>query len=174
MVSQYARKTADIRPTVWVSLDSAGALQTREQTQDERLAQVIPPKGEYRLRVIAFAEPFEMPKAEQFGGGMQEMTRVLLEVVDGPGKGKQTTLLCSFAVSKRSNLGKIYGATVGLPEAGDDWDPVAMLNKEFVAYLQPSKNVDDNGKPKGTDCSWDTVARVGGETEAAQAEALWA
>lgn len=155
--------------------DASGNIRTREQTQDERLAQVVPPKGEYRLRVAAFAEPFEMARAEQFGGGMQEMTRLLLEIVGGPGAGKQTTLLCSFAVSKRSNLGRIYGATVGLPEAGDDWDPVAMLNKEFTAYLQPSKNVDENGKPRGTDCSWDTVASVGGGAGSdAAAEALWA
>lgn len=161
MTSQYARTVSEARPTVWV-MSKNGQIVTHEQTQDERNAIGIPPKGEYRLRVVAFAEPFEMPRSLEFGGGMQEMTRLLLEVVGGPANGKRTTLLCSYTVSKRSNLGRIYAATVGMPGSGDEWDPTLMLDKEFVAYLQPSKNLDENGKPKGTDCSWDTVAPVDG------------
>lgn len=151
-----------------------GSIEEHEQTQDERQALQIPPKGEYRLKVKGFGVPFEMPRSPEFGGGMQTMTRLLLEVVGGPGNGKRTTLLTSYSVSRRSNLGKIYGATVGMPEPGQEWDPVLMLDQEFTAYLQPSKNLDENGKPKGTDCSWDTVAAVGEPAVTAAAADIWA
>lgn len=167
MTSQYARTVSDIRPTVWVQKTASGEIEEHEQTQDERQALQIPPKGEYRLKVKGFAVPFDMPRSQEFGGGMQTMTRLLLEVQGGPGAGKRTTLLTSYAVSRRSNLGRIYAATVGMPSPGEDWDPVLMLEQEFTAYLQPSKNVDEHGKPKGTDCSWDTVAAVGDASSAA-------
>lgn len=163
--SQYARTVSDIRPTVWVYKADDGTIQEREQTQEERQALQTPPKGEYRLKVKGFAVPFEMSNFDKTG--MQDMTRLLLEVQGGPGAGKRTTLLVSYTVSKRSNLGRIYGATVGMPEAGSNWDPVLMLEQEFTAYLQPSKNVDEHGKPKGTDCSWDTVAAIGDASTAA-------
>lgn len=173
MNSQYARTVSEIRPTVWVYKAADGTFQEREQSQDERAQIQIPPKGEYRLKVVGFAVPFEMPRSADFGGGMQTMTRLLLEVAGGPAAGKRCTLLVSYAVSRRSNLGKIYGATVGMPAPGESWDPVLMLDQEFTAYLQPSKNLDENGKPKGTDCSWDTVAAVG-SAQAATSDADWA
>lgn len=174
MTSQYARTVSDIRPTVWVQRNEDGSIHEHEQTQDERQALQIPPKGEYRLKVKGFAVPFDMPRSQEFGGGMQTMTRLLLEVQGGPGNGKRTTLLTSYAVSKRSNLGRIYGATVGMPAPGEDWDPVLMLEQEFTAYLQPSKNQDENGKPKGTDCSWDTVAAIGEAAASTGTDDTWA
>lgn len=174
MTSQYARTVSDIRPTVWVYKDESGEIREREQTQEERQQQQIPPKGEYRLKVKAFAAPFEMTRHQDYGGGVQTMTRLLLEVVGGPGNGKRTNLLVSYAVSKKSNLGKVYGATVGMPAPGEDWDPVLMLEKEFTAYLQPSKNLDENGKPKGTDCSWDTVAAIGEAAASTGTDDTWA
>jgi hypothetical protein len=172
--SQYTRKASDIKPTVWVYRADDGTFQTREQTKDERDSLQIPPKGEYRLRVKAFAEPFEMNKKAEYGGGVQEMTRLLLEVVGGPGAGKRTTLLCSFSFGKSSNLGRVFAAATNrVIASGDDCDPVDMLEGEFVAYLQPSKNLDEHGKPKGTDCSWDTVAPAAG-TASAEDASTWA
>lgn len=173
-VSQYARQAKDISPTVWVYKDADGSIKTREQTQDERLAILIPPKGEYRLKVKAFAEPFERPKSQQYGGGMQEKTILLLEVQGGPGNGKLCTLWATYVFSKGSNLGKIFKAVTGIAiTPGSVPDPIAMLEGEFTAYLQPSQNLDDNGKPKGTDCSMDTVASVG-DAVAAAAGSDWA
>lgn len=151
-----------------------GSIQEREQTQEERQQLQVPPKGEYRLKIKGFAVPFEWQQKAEYGGGMREMTRLLLEVQGGPGNGKLLSLLCPFVVGKKSNLGKIYGATVGLPAPGEDWDPVLMLEQEFTAYLQPSKNLDENSKPKGTDCSWDTVAAVGETAAATGTDDTWA
>ncbi len=173
-VSQYARQAKDISPTIWVYKQDDGSIATREQTQEERLAIQIPPKGEYRLKLKAFAEPFERPKSAEFGGGMQEKTILLLEVQGGPGNGKQVTLWVTYVFSKGSNLGKIYKAVTGESiTPGSVPDPIKMLEGEFTAYLQPSQNLDDNGKPKGTDCSMDTVAPVG-ESAAAATNSDWA
>lgn len=93
MTSQYARTVSDIRPTVWVQKTANGDIEEHEQTQEERQQLQIPPKGEYRLKVKAFAVPFDMPRSQDFGGGMQTMTRLLLEVATGQAAGKRLTLL---------------------------------------------------------------------------------
>ncbi len=161
MVSQYAREASTIAPTVWVYKTDDGNYATREQTKEEREAFQIPPRGEYRLKVKGFAEPFERPKDAKYGGGMQEKTILLLEVQGGPGNGKRCTLWATYVFSKGSNLGKVFQAVTKRPiMPGDVPDPVEMLEGEFTAYLQPSQNLDENGRPKGTDCSWDTVAAI--------------
>lgn len=173
MSSKYAMTAKEAQPTIWVMRNDKGEIVEHEQTQDERTALQIPPKGEYRLRLKAFAEPFEMPRSPEFGGGMQTMTRLLLEVAAGPAQGKRTTLLCSWSIGPRSNLGKVFKATTGqVVENGVEYDPVDMLEGEFTAYLQPSKNLNEDGKPKGTDCSWDTVSAVG-ETAATGTDDAW-
>lgn len=166
-MSAYTISASQAAPTIWVRKDSKGAIVTHEQTQDERMAHGVPPKGEYQLRVISFAEPFEMPRSEQFGGGVQQMTRLELEVLNGKGKGKTCTLLCGWSIGPRSNLGKVYRAVTGKAvENGVDYDVTDILGGEFTAYLQPSDQLDDAGKPRGTRCSWDTVAAVGADAAA--------
>lgn len=173
MVSQYAIE-AKGQTTTWVKKNANGELVTTEQTQDERAAQiVIPKRGEYRLRVAAFAEPFELARSEQYGGGMQKMTRLLLTLVGGPGDGKQTTLLAGWSIGSKSNLGKVFSATTGKAPAPSGMnDPVEMLNKEFIAFLAPSDALDDAGNPRYTVISWDTVAPAPREGADA-AEDLW-
>lgn len=149
-------------PTIWVRKDAKGNVVTHEQTQDERMAHIVPPRrGEFRLKVVSFAEPFEMPRAEQFGGGVQQMTRLELEIQNGPGKGKVCTLLCGWSIGPRSNLGKVYAAATGKAvEKAGEYDVIDLLGGEFSAYLMPSEKLDDDGNPRGTNCSWDTVAAV--------------
>lgn len=162
MSSAYTLSAAQGAATVWVRKDAQGNVVTHEQTQDERMAHVVPPRGEYTLIVRSFAEPFEMARAEQFGGGMQTMTRLELEIADGRGKGKTCVLLCGWSIGPRSNLGKVYRAVTGKAvDNGGEYDVAEILGGRFVAYLQPSDALDDNGKPRGTRCSWDTVAPVG-------------
>lgn len=160
-VSQYAIE-AKGQATVWVSRNENGELATHEQTQDERALQVVVPRrGEYRLKLAAFCEPFEMERSEKFGGGKQMMSRLLLTIVGGPGDGKQTTLLAGWSIGARSNLGKIFSATTGKePATNGVNDPVDMLNGEFVAFLAPSDALNEHGNPKYTTISWDTVAPV--------------
>ena len=174
-MSAYTISAASAAPTIWVRKNEAGKIVTHEQTQDERMAHAVPPKGEYQLRVVSFAEPFEMPRAEQYGGGVQTMTRLELEIANGRGVGKRCTLLCGWSIGPRSNLGKVYRAVTGKPvENGGEYDLTAILGGEFTAYLQPSEAVDDTGKPRGTRCSWDTVAAVGAETTAGGDSDDWA
>lgn len=168
MVSSYVIDSSSAQATVFVRRAADGSLEKEEQSQDQRAAQVVPPKGEYRLKVTGFAEPFEMPRAEQFGGGTQLMTRLELQIVGGRGDGKTTTVLCGWPtrIGPRSNLGKVYMATknTGIPE-GMKVDVADILGGEFEAYLRPSDKLDDFGKPRYTVIAWDTVAPVGGSGE---------
>lgn len=164
MSSEYAIEIKNVQPTIWVYRDADGKIKEREQTKEEREEQVVPPRGEYTLRVKAFAKPFEMAKSEQYGGGTQLMTRLLLEIVEGGKanlKGMQTTALCSLAISKNSNLGRVYLATTGLSiDQGGTADPTLMLEKDFQVYLKQDK-LDENGNRTRTAPAWETIARVG-------------
>jgi hypothetical protein len=168
MSSEYSIEIKNVSPTIWVYRDTDGKIKEREQTKEEREEQIVPPRGEYTLKVKAFAKPFEMTKSEQYGGGVQMMTRLLLEVVDGGKaslKGQQTTALCSLAISKNSNLGRVYLATTGKSiDQGGTADPTLMLEQEFQVYLKQDK-LDDNGNRTRTAPAWETVAKVGESAE---------
>jgi hypothetical protein len=168
MSSDYSIEIKNVSPTIWVYRDTDGKIKEREQSKEEREEQIVPPRGEYTLKVKAFAKPFEMTKSEQYGGGVQMMTRLLLEVVDGGKaslKGQQTTALCSLAISKNSNLGRVYLATTGKSiDQGGTADPTLMLEQEFQVYLKQDK-LDDNGNRTRTAPAWETVAKVGESAE---------
>jgi hypothetical protein len=166
-VSEYKVGVSGGFTTTWVRKDKKGNIVEHEQTPDERDAHVVPKKGEYRLKVRGFAKPFEMNRAEQFGGGVQTMTRLELELMNGRDKGKVCTLLTGLSLSPRSNLGKVFTAITGedLSRGGVEYDLADMLGGEFSAYLLPSDQTWDDGKPKGTRCSWDTVAAIGDDED---------
>ena len=167
-MGEYDIAVRDIQPTIWVYKDADGSIKEREQSKEEREEQIVPPRGEYTFRVKAFAKPFEMARSEQFGGGVQTMTRLLLEIVDGGSgklKGQQTTALCSLSMSKRSNLGAVYMATTGESlEAGGTADPTKMLEKDFSVYAKQDK-LDDNGNRTKTVLAWDTVEKAGASSD---------
>lgn len=171
-MGEYDIEIKDVQPTIWVYKDPAdGKIKEREQSKDERQEQVVPPRGEYVFRIKAFAKMFEMPKSAQYGGGTQEMTRLLLEVVSGPSskvEGQLTSVLCTRAMSRGSNLGKVYMKSTGLdldPQMGSA-DPTKMLEKCFSVYAKQDK-LDDSGNRKNTSLAWDTVERADGKPEPA-------
>lgn len=161
--SKYLIQGSAGAPTVWVRKNSDGEIYTHEQTQEERMQHIVPPAGEYRLRLISFAEPFEM-QSEMYGKSIN--TRLELQIVGGRGDGKTLTLLTTWMIGPRSNLGKVYKAITGRPvDRGIEYDPTEMLGGEFRALLYPSENLDENNKPRGTKCTWDSVKPVGATSD---------
>ena len=145
-------------PTVWVRKNEKGEIFTHEQTQEERMQHIVPPAGEYVLKVISFAEPFEMDGEY----GRSTNTRLELEIQGGRGNGKVLTLLTTWIIGPRSNLGKVFRAVTGNPvDRGGNFDLTDLIGGQFKALLYPSENLDGDGKPKGTKCTWDSVKPVG-------------
>lgn len=143
---------------MWVRKDDKGELVTHEQTQDERMQHIVPPAGEYTLRIISFAEPFEMDGEY----GKSTNTRLELVIVGGRGDGKVCTLLTTWIIGPKSNLGKVFRAVTGKPvDKGGEYDLTELIGGQFKALLYPSESVDDAGKPKGTKCTWDSVKPAG-------------
>lgn len=177
-MSEYTIASTGIQ-TVWVRKDPAGNLVKTEQTQEERFAHVVPPMAEYEVLVRGFAEPFEM----MFDNKPQRKTRLELVIQnEGPGKGKTCTILVGWSIGPKSYLGKVYRATTGENVTqGGEYDITKILGGRFRAMLMPSANVDENGKPRGTNVSWDTfdaLNPVGAQPVGAAAPAdnagLWA
>lgn len=145
-------------PTVWVRKNERGEIVTHEQTQEERMQHVVPPAGEYVLRVLSFAEPFQMVSQEY---GESTNTRLELQIVGGKGDGKICTLLTTWVIGPRSNLGKVYQAVTGRAvDSGGEFDMTDILGGQFRALLYPSDKVDEQGKPRGTRCTWNSVKAV--------------
>ena len=171
--SQYQIEVKTVQPTIWVYKDTDGKIKEREQTKDEREEQIVPPRGEYTFKVVAFAKKFQMANFDKTG--MQDMTRLLLEIVDGGKaslKGERTTALCSLSISKGSNLGKVYMATTGegLEPGRPPADPTLMLDKTFSVYAKQDK-LDENGDRTKTVLAWDTVEKAGGVTPESEEDA---
>lgn len=122
---------------------------------------IVPPKGEYQFEVTGYALPFEMPKAEEFGGGTQAMTRVEFTIADGKGKGKMFTQLWGFSIGPKSNLGRFCRLMkMDLTPANGSWDLDNMIGYTGSGYLTPSETLGDDGKPKYVKLSLDTVEGV--------------
>lgn len=173
-MSEYTIASSGIS-TVWVRKDAAGNLSKSEQTQEERMSHVIPPMGEYTVLIRGFAEPFEM----MFDDRPTKKTRLELVIQnDGPGKGKVCTILIGWSIGPRSYLGKVYRAVTGeAVTKGGEYDLTRILGGQFKATLLPSSNVDENGKPRGTNVSWDTFDALnpsGGAAAGDGASGLWA
>jgi hypothetical protein len=146
----------------------------REETQDERMSHIVPPPGFYDLKVNGIATPFEMARSEVYGGGVQTMTRLLCEIQGGKGHGKEITLLLGWSLGARSNMTKVFKAVLGDRNTVGEIDLADLLNGQFNAYLEPSEDKWDDGRPKGTRCTWATVKPVGGPGgEEVDEDALW-
>ena len=172
-MGEYDIEVRTVQPTIWVYKDTDGKIKEREQTKEEREEQIVPPRGEYTFKVVAFAKKFQMANFDKTG--MQDMTRLLLEIVDGGKaslKGERTTALCSLSISKGSNLGKVYMATTGegLEPGRPPADPTLMLDKTFSVYAKQDK-LDENGDRTKTVLAWDTVEKAGGVTPESEEDA---
>ena len=128
---------------------------------------VVPPAGQYRLKLTGFAEPKEaaIPEIYQKDGGPKTKmeTRLELEIMDGPGKGHMW--ICSyvtFSLGDRANAFNLYVATLcdgdkkNAPQQRD-WDD--MLQKEFMGYVTNPK-IKDDGTPLRAALSWDTLSPI--------------
>jgi hypothetical protein len=122
---------------------------------------IVPPKGEYQFQVTGYALPFEMPKSEDYGGGTQTMTRVEFTITEGKGKGKLFTQLWGFSIGPKSNLGRFCRLMkMDLTPANGSWDLDNMIGYTGSGYLTPSETLGDDGKPKYTKLSLDTVEGI--------------
>lgn len=136
---------------------------------------VVPPKGEYRLKVTGLGEPFEDEIPAQYrkrlpsgeidpnGPATSTKTRLELTIVGGNHDGEKvlisylTLSLSSGGKSGRpANLYVIFQAAC--PEGGTD--PGDMLGRDFFAYLKPSDSKRDDGTPKYAVMSYDTCSPV--------------
>jgi hypothetical protein len=150
----------------WLTKQRDGSV-TEERI--ERNIYVVPPMGTYRLRLLRFAKPFELPKAEQYGGGTQTMTRLELMVVGGQGHGKLVTPMVSLSLGERSKLGQVARAAIkrdlGAGEAFDLFSVCHYWDQEtdshdFMATLKPGNSLDENGKPKHCNIVDGTIAKI--------------
>ena len=123
---------------------------------------VVPPKGEYRFMITGYADPFEMPKSADYGGGTQVMTRIELTIIEGPGKGKMFDQMWGFTIGEKSNLGgflRRMGVDLSLRDGTFDLDRI--IGYTGSGYLTPSTTLGDDGKPRYTKLSIETVDGLG-------------
>lgn len=127
----------------------------------------VPPAGQYRMKLIGFGEPKEVPISEQFrkadGPTTKIETKLEIEITDGPGKGHQFIVSwVTFSLGDMANAFKLYVATVcnGDKKSAPvtrNWDD--MIGKEFSGYVTNPKMKED-GTPARAALSWDTLAPV--------------
>lgn len=155
-MSDYTITAGGSTVDYWVSRNAQGEIVEEEI---DRSKYVVPPADTYRLRFKRFAKPFEMPKAEKYGGGTQTMTRLELEIVGGKGNGKKAAVLVGWAFGPRAAFGRVMRACERREiETGEEVDLFGLAEKEFSAYLQPSDDKDPTtGKAKYANMLRDTI-----------------
>jgi hypothetical protein len=120
---------------------------------------VIPPTGDYDLRLVGFAKPYQQPISKEYQrkGGPTESTKTSLEfeIISEHGKGYRflwNFITWSLAMGTRGNpshMGRIYKA--GVLKGGNPDGPLAFENLigcEFHAHVVASEDWDDEGNPK--------------------------
>lgn len=150
-----------------------------EQTKDEWMACVVPPPGQYRLRITGFAVPFQTPNKYKGqvdkNGRMDERdflmkTKLDLVIVGGPGDGKHVLIWAPWPsrMTPGTNIGRVFFAATGYDPDGtqDMYDPVDMLGCEFLAFVQGSEGLNEQGKPKTAVMLWESVKPVSAEAVA--------
>jgi hypothetical protein len=123
IVSNIVRKTA------------SGALSITESKREDYS---VPPEGEYEWEITGFAEPFEMAKSAEFGGGMQTKTRLEFTILSGKGQGRKFNQMFTWSVGSKATLGqliaKVRGQGVGLGETFELTDLIGMKAKSYVNH----------------------------------------
>lgn len=141
-----------------------------EQTKDEWMACVVPPPGQYRCRIAGFAVPFQVRntyKGQLNKSGQVDdreflmKTKLDLVIVGGPGDGKHVLIWAPWPnrMTPGTNIGRVFFAATGYSpdDKQDTWDPVDMLDCEFLGFIQGSETLNDQGKPKTAVMVWETV-----------------
>lgn len=166
MVSAYTMTANESGPTLMIRRNGA-------KVESNRAEYTVPPKGQYTLELTGFAEPFEMPRAEQFGGGVQQMTRLEYTILSEKGKGKKFTQMVSFTIGSKSKMGQIISAARGKPiGAGESVDLLDIIGLKFTATVTHDKTkdgvvkVDADGKPLYASVVIDTIEPLSADGEA--------
>lgn len=129
---------------------------------------VVPPTGEYHLKLIGFSETFddEIPVKYQKTGGptTSKKTSVELEIASGRGQGRRflwNFISFSLGMGKNpSHLGRVYRAGVlngGEPPRGQQLLFDDLIGCEFQAFVQASDMVDEEGKPAYATLAKETI-----------------
>jgi hypothetical protein len=144
----------------------------------ERNIYTVPPMGTYRLRLLRFAKPFQLPKAPEYlkpgDDPMQTMTRLELMIVGGPGHGRMCTPMVTVSLGERSKLGQIARAAIKRDLASSEaFDLLSICHNldqendahDFMATLKPSIALDEMDKPKYTNIVDKTISKVSETTD---------
>jgi hypothetical protein len=163
-MSDYVIEVKDSQPNIMVRRDGSGALYEAETERDSYL---VPPAGEYTLRIVGFAKPFEMT-SEKYGTSTK--TRIEFEIASEKGRGKRFTGLYTWTVGEKANLGKLIRRARGIEipkgsiDVADLILPVPPI--EFVCFVSNSDDLDDAGRPKYADVVLESVKAAGAERPA--------
>lgn len=124
----------------------------------DRESIVVPPTGQYHLKLTGFSEPKddEIPERFRKDGGptTRKITSVELEIASGKGAGRRFFWnYVSFSLGggdNPSHLLRVYiaGVTKGdKPAKGKQLIFDDLIGAEFNAYVSASETKDDRGRP---------------------------
>ena len=152
----------------WLTKHSDGSV--TEEKMERNLYFVPPTQALCRLRLLRFSTTFEIPKAAEYGGGMQTMLRLELRLVGGHGDGRNISPMVSATIGPKSKLGQIIRAALKRNLGpGEQFNLYSICHyndkdnptHDFVAMLQPSDKRDEQtGKPLHTQIVDKTITEV--------------
>lgn len=167
-VSEYTYTAKDTTPSIMVRKDAAGNIVKAESKREDYS---VPPAGQFDLEITGFAEPFQMARAAEFGGGEQTMTRLEFLIHGPKGAGRKFTQMVGLSFGPKSKLGGIYGGARGKPiDKGEEIDMINMIGLRFSSFVAHDKNqsgavkVDAEGKPLYASVVIDTIVPKAGAT----------
>lgn len=143
----------------------------------DRESVVVPPTGQYHLRMTGFSEPKEEEIAEKYrkenGPTTRKITSVELEIASGKGAGRRFFWnYVSFSLGggdNPSHLLRVYMAGVlkgDKPAKGKQLIYDDLVGAEFNAYVIASETKDDKGRPTFAKVEAKTIAVVASADDA--------
>ncbi len=143
-MSAYTLTATDSIVSNIVRKDANGALVITESKREDY---AVPPEGEYEWEITGFAEPFEMAKAAEFGGGMQTKTRLEFTILSGKGQGRKFNQMFTWSVGAKATLGQLIAKVRGQGlSSGESFDLTDLLGMKGKSYVNHS--LDLGGKVK--------------------------
>lgn len=143
----------------------------------DRESIVVPPTGQYHLKLTGFSEPKEDQIKEEFrkegGPSTRTITSVELEIASGKGAGRRFFWnYVSFSLgggTNPSHLLRVYiaGVTKGdKPAKGKQLIFDDLIGAEFNAYVIASDTKDDKGRPTFAKVEAKTISTVANADDA--------
>lgn len=144
----------------------------------DRDAVLVPPTGQYHLKLTGFSQPTQDAIKEEYqkegGPTTRTITSVELEIASGRGAGRRFFWnYVSFSLGggdkNPSHLLRVYKAGVlkgASPAKGTQLFFDDLIGAEFVAYVIASETKDDKGRPTYAKLSKDTIAVVSSSDDA--------